>query len=108
MANRRVALSVFAVAISLVLSAFVFAPAAGAGSKGNGVARQVARAGTTHFSPTQAGGSGVQNPQIGPGLSDAAGAGGSHGPRVNRSRSIEHGAPSVNTAPVAAGVGVSS
>ncbi len=108
MANRRVALSVFAVAISLVLSAFVFAPAAGAGSKGNGVARQVARAGTTHFSPSQSGGGGVQNPEIGPGLSDAAGAVGSHGHGVNRSRSIEHGAPSVTTAPVAAGVGVSS
>jgi hypothetical protein len=106
--NRRVGLSVIALAASAAASIFVVAPMASAATGSAGVARTIVPSGSTHFSPNASGGSDIQNPELGPGLSDGGGVSSHNGNGVNRSRSIAHTAPSVPQAPIAAGVGVSS
>jgi hypothetical protein len=96
-------------ATAIVASAIVIAPA-GASATSNGHTRHIAASGTTKFQPTATGtGSGVQTPELSPaGLDGNNGGGNGNGNGVNRSRSIEHTAPSVGTVPVTAGQGVSS
>jgi hypothetical protein len=88
------------------------APVAGAVTgavSGVGSTRPVPSAGTTSYSPTADGADPGFGQPVGPGLGEAAGNVSSHNQNgANRSRSIQHTAASVNTAPVAAGVGVSS
>ncbi|TMF30531.1 MAG: hypothetical protein E6I30_12690 [Chloroflexi bacterium] len=68
--------------------------------------RQVGAAGSTSFKPQSEGAvTGLQEIAL-PATGGNASSHNQHG--VNRSRSIEHTAPRVNTAPIAAGVGVSS
>lgn len=110
MAHRRLGIWVAILSSSVVAAAVAVVPAAGAPSAGGGYTRQVAAAGTTSYSPTASDtAGGVQQPEVGPGFADGAGNASSHNSNgVNRSRSIEHTAPSVPMAPVAPGVGVSS
>src|SRR5262249_45008291 len=84
------------------------APVAGAG--GAGTTRPVPSAGTTSYSPTADGAdAGFGQPELGPGLGEASGNVSSHNRNgVNRSRSIQHTAAGVTTAPIAPAVGVSS
>ena len=62
------------------------------------------------YSPTADGADpGFGQPELGPGLGEASGNVSSHNQNgVNRSRSTQHTAPGVTTAPIAPGVGVSS
>src|ERR1700756_1313908 len=87
----------------------VVVPAATA-SASPGITRQIPSAGTTSYSPAAPAADALVQPnEIGPidaGTTDAAGNLHSNG--VNRSRSIEHTAPSVPLAPLAAGVGGST
>jgi len=110
MTYRRLGLPIFALAASIVAASVAIVPAAGASGGGNGVTRQVSSSGSTSYSPTPTGAdTGIQHPELGPGLSDGGSPAGSHNNNgVNRSRSIEHSAPDVTTAPITAGVGVSS
>ena len=102
--------TVWYVIIAVVAGTFALAPAA-VPAGGNGDTRQIPASGVTSFSPTPIGvDNGSQQPELGPVQGDSASAaaasGGGNG--VNRSRSIEHGAPDVSTVPVTAGQGVSS
>src|SRR5215471_16808420 len=109
MTYRRLGIPILALAAAVVAGAVAVAPVAGsAGASGS--TRLVSSGGSTAYNPTADGtDAGFGQPELGPGLSDAAGNISSHNNNgVNRSRSIEHTAASVNTAPIAAGVGVSS
>ena len=110
MTRRRLGISVACLAATVLAGVVAVVPAAGASSSASGVTRQVAAGGSTSYSPTPSdGGSGVQQPELGPGFADGAGNVSSHNNNgVNRSRSIEHTAASVSTAPVTNGVGVAS
>src|SRR5437867_3576760 len=109
MTQRRFGIPVLAVAAALCASAVVVVPAVGA-TGAAGTTRQVPAAGKTAVNPTPTGNDlGVQQPELGPAIGEASGNASSHNNNgVNRSRSIQHGAPDVTGAPVAAGVGVSS
>ena len=80
------------------------------GASASSSVRYIPASGVTSLSsPTYSGGSGVQQPELGPGLSDSGvGPSGTRTNAVNRSRSIQHTSPSVSGVPVAAGDGVSS
>jgi hypothetical protein len=111
MSNRRVGLSVLAIAGSLLASIVVVVPVVASSSAGNGTVRHLTPSGATSFNPSQSSSSdGIQSNELGPGSGDAAGGGtSSHNNNgVNRSRSIQHTAASVSGAPVTPGVGVSS
>src|SRR5213594_4408651 len=109
MTKRRFGIPVLAVAAALCASAVVVVPAVGA-TGAAGTTRQVPAAGKTAVNPTPTGNDlGVQQPELGPAIGEASGNASAHNNNgVNRSRSIQHGAPDVTGAPVAAGVGVSS
>src|SRR5881296_933542 len=109
MTQRRFGIPVLAVAAALCASAVVVVPAVGA-TGAAGTTRQVPAAGKTAVNPTPTGNDlGVQQPELGPAIGEASGNASAHNNNgVNRSRSIQHGAPDVTGAPVAAGVGVSS
>src|SRR5881396_317170 len=109
MTQRRFGVSILALAASICASAVAVAPVSGA-IAGTGVTRPVASAGSTSFNPTADGSdAGFGQPELGPGTGEASGNVSSHNRNgVNRSRSIEHTAPGVITAPIAPGVGVSS
>ncbi len=96
--------------LAAVIFAGIVALVPAVASSSSGTTRQVAASGSTSYSPTPDGAElGPQLHELGPGIGDGAGNASSHNNNgVNRSRSIEHGAPNVSTAPVAAGVGVSS
>ena len=108
MTYRRLGIPILALAAAIVAASLAFVPAAGAGGAG-GSTRQVASSGTTSYNPTADGTDGFGQPELGPGTADASGNVSNHNNNgVNRSRSIEHTAPGVVTAPIAPGVGVSS
>jgi hypothetical protein len=109
MEHRRLTLLVTGLAAAVVASMIVIAPA-GASATSNGHTRHIAASGTTSFQPTATGtGSFVQSPELSPAGTDGNNGGGDgNGNGVNRSRSLEHTAPSVGTVPVTAGQGVSS
>ena len=109
MTYRRLGIPIVALAAAVFAGTVAVAPA-GASSSSTGQTRQVQASGSTSYNPTQDGVlAGVQQNELGPGLSDGAGNANSHNNNgVNRSRSIEHGATDVSGAPVTAGVGVSS
>ena len=110
MIYRRLGIPIVALAAALFAGTVAVAPVAGASGSSSGQTRQVAAGGSTSYNPTQDGvDSGLQQNELGPGISDGAGNASSHNSNgVNRSRSIEHGAPDVSGAPVTAGVGISS
>jgi len=91
----------------LIFAATVaIAPTVAASTGSGGVTRQVGAVGSTSFKPQSEGAvTGLQEIAL-PATGSNASSHYQHG--VNRSRSIEHTAPRVNTAPIAAGVGVSS
>ena len=97
--------------LAVLGSAIAVAPTTASASTA-GATRQITAAGTTSFAPAPLGtGSGVEQPELGPGYSNTVDASGNtHGSQVrtNRSRSIELGSSPVDTAPVTAGQGVSS
>ena len=91
---------------AVIASAIAVAPAGVAASAGT---RYISASGVTSFnSMASSGGSGVQQPELGPGLGEDSSAAGSRTNDVNRSRSIQHTAPPVTVVPVTAGEGVSS
>jgi len=103
-------LSTVGAMVAVVAGMAVVVPTASA-STSAGASRQVSSTGTTSYSPSAAAPDALLQPnELGPANGDAAdnATGVSHFFSVNRSRSIEHTAPSVPAAPVAAGVGVSS
>ena len=109
MTYRRLAIPILALAASLVAGAVAIAPAAGASGSQGGETRIISASGTTTFSPTPTGADAdLQAADFGQATVNAAGGPGSNHTGVNRSRSIEHGAPPVTGVPVTAGVGVSS
>ncbi len=93
-----------------VLAGMAVAVPAATVAASTGVVRQILSTGTTSYSPSApAPDAQVQPNELGPTpAGDSSGAGSSQVFGVNRSRSIEHTAPSVPLAPLAAGVGVSS
>ena len=106
MTYRRFGIPILALAASIFAGSVAIAPVAGASTGSGGVTRQIAAVGSTAFNPASDGSdSGLQELKL-PAAAGNASSHNSHG--VNRSRSIEHGAPSVKTAPIATGVGVSS
>jgi hypothetical protein len=108
---RRFAMPVLGLAAALIASAVGgIAPAAGAALSAGGQTRVISQGGTTSYNPAPDGANvGLEMPEVGPGFADGAGNASSHNNNgVNRSRSIEHGAPDVSGVPVTAGVGVSS
>jgi len=106
MTYRRLGIPIASLAAALVAGTVAVAPVAGASGSGSGQTRQVQSSGSTSFNPTP---DGAETALPASTLPAGAGNSSSHnGNGVNRSRSIEHGAPSVSTAPVAAGVGVAS
>jgi len=109
MIYRKLGIPFVALVTTIFAGTVAVAPVAGAVS-GVGSTRPVPSAGTTSFSPTADGAdAGFGQPELGPGLGEASGNVSSHNQNgVNRSRSIQHTAPGVTTAPIAAGVGVSS
>jgi len=108
MEHRKLTLLVTGVATAVIASSFAIAPA-GASSTSNGHTRHIAPSGTTQFSPTAPGSpSGVESNELAPSAGGDVAGGNGNGNGVNRSRSIEHTAPSVGTVPVTAGQGVSS
>src|SRR5215831_6527088 len=109
MIYRKLGIPFVALVTTIFAGTVAVAPVAGAVS-GVGSTRQVPSAGTTSYSPTADGtDAGFGQPELGPGLGEASGNVSSHNQNgVNRSRSIQHTAPGVTTAPIAAGVGVSS
>ena len=105
MTHRRLRIPILAFSASLVAATVAVAPASGSAGGATGTTRQVAAAVTTSYNPNTAAG----EVELGPSVAEVADAAGVHNSnRVNISRSIEHTAPRVNTAPVAPGVGVSS
>ena len=108
MNRRRLAIPILSLSAAIIAATAAVAPATGA-TGAPGSTRIVPSSGATSFNPTADGTDGFGQRELGPGVGDAAGNSSSHGGNgVNRSRSIEHTAPGVTTAPVAAGVGVSS
>src|SRR5262245_42718234 len=108
MTYRRLGIPIVALAAALVAGSVAVAPVAGS-TGAAGSTTVVPLSGTTSFNPTADCTGGVGQQEIGPGVGDAAGNASSHNNNgVNRSRSIEHTSASVNTVPVAPGVGVSS
>ena len=109
MTYRKLGISVVALITAIFAGTVAVAPVASA-SGGAGSTRPVPSAGTTSYSPTADGAdAGFGQPELGPDLGEASGNVSSHNQNgVNRSRSIQHTAAGVATAPVAAGVGVSS
>lgn len=98
------------VAVLAVLASAISVAPAGVSAATGGTTRQIAASGLTSFGPggTQTD-NGIQQPELGPGLGDGASTPGfSRSNGVNRSRSIERGAPQVTGVPVTAGQGVSS
>ena len=93
--------------VAVLASAIMMAPAGASASAG---IRQISASGVTSLNAAPAGAdNGIQQPELGPGLGDGAStAGFSRSNGVNRSRSIAHGAPSVDLVPVTAGQGVNS
>src|SRR5438552_15396404 len=85
----------------------MMAPAGASASAGT---RQISASGVTSLNAAPAGAdNGIQQLELGPGLGDGGStAGVSRSNGVNRSRSIAHGAPSVDLVPVTAGQGVNS
>jgi hypothetical protein len=108
MTYRKLAVPIVAL-VTAIAGTVALAPVAGAGG-GAGSTRPVPSVGTTSYSPTADGADpGFGQPELGPGLGEASSNVSSHNRNgVNRSRSIQHTAPGVTTAPIAAGVGVSS
>jgi hypothetical protein len=110
MTYRRLGIPIVALAATIFAASVVLAPAAGASSGSAGVNRVITPSGSTSYSPSADGdGSGLTQ-ELGPGFAQQADGFFSNGNHtgVNRSRSIEHNAPSVPLAPIAPGVGVSS
>ena len=109
MTYRKLGIPIVALAGSIVASMVAMAPAAGS-TDPTGLTRYVSAAGASGDAAAPSGpDSIVEQPEVGPGFSDAAGNAVSHNSNgVNRSRSIEHGAPDVSGVPVTAGQGVSS
>src|SRR3989441_3628442 len=106
MTYRRFGIPSGALAALIFAATVAIAPAVGASTGSGGVTRQVGAAGSTSFKPQSEGAvTGLQEIAL-PATGGNASSHNQHG--VNRSRSIEHTAPRVNTAPIAAGVGVSS
>ena len=107
---RRFAVPVLGLAAALVAGAVGIAPVAGATLSAGGQTRVISQGGTTSYNPAPDGADvGLEQPELGPGFADASGNASAHNNNgVNRSRSIEHGAPNVSGVPVTAGVGVSS
>jgi len=106
MTYRRFGIPSGALAALIFAATVAIAPAVGASTGSGGVTRQVGAAGSTSFKPQSEGAvTGLQEIAL-PATGSNASSHYQHG--VNRSRSIEHTAPRVNTAPIAAGVGVSS
>ncbi|TMD09529.1 MAG: hypothetical protein E6J01_01530 [Chloroflexi bacterium] len=95
--------------VAVLASAITVAPA-GVSAATGGTTRQISASGLTSFSSgTVETDSGIQQPELGPGLGDSGStAGFSRRNGVNRSRSIELGSPQVTGVPVTAGQGVSS
>src|SRR5258708_1472762 len=93
-----------------VLAGMAVAVPAATVSASTGLVRQILSTGTTPYSPSPPPPDPpVQPNELGPTPAGAAGgAGSSHIFGVNRSRSIEHTAPTVPLAPLTSGVGVSS
>jgi hypothetical protein len=93
-----------------VLAGMAVAVPAATVSASTGVVRLIHSTGTTSYSPSAPAPDALVQPnELGPTpAGDTSGAGSSHIFGVNRSRSIEHTAPNVPLAPLAAGVGVSS
>jgi hypothetical protein len=93
-----------------VLAGMAVAIPAATASASTGVVRLIHSTGTTSYSPSAPAPDALVQPnELGPTpAGDTSGAGSSHIFGVNRSRSIEHTAPSVPLAPLASGVGVSS
>jgi hypothetical protein len=109
MTYRKLGIPFVALVTTIFAGTVAMPPLAGAVS-GVGSTRPVPSAGTTSYSPTADGAdAGFGQPELGLGLGEASGNVSSHNQNgVNRSRSIQHTAPDVTTAPIAAGVGVSS
>jgi hypothetical protein len=109
MSRRQLGIPIVALAAAIFAATVAITPVAGSGGAA-GSTRPVPSGGTTSYSPTADGvDGGFGQPELGPGIGEASGNVSSHNRNgVNRSRSIEHTAPGVTTAPIAAGVGVSS
>src|SRR5256712_9811729 len=106
MTYRRLGIPSGALAALIFAATVAIVPAVGASTASGGVTRQVGAAGPTSFKPQSEGAvTGLQEIAL-PATGGNASSHNQHG--VNRSRSIEHTAPRVNTAPIAAGGGVSS
>ena len=93
--------------VAVLASAIMMAPAGASASAG---IRQISASGVTSLNAAPAGAdNGIQQPELGPVSGDGGStAGVSRSNGVNRSRSIAHGAPSVDLVPVTAGQGVNS
>ena len=89
-------------AICAVLATAITVAPAGVSAAGGGATRQISAYGVTSFSPTATG------EELAPAIGDSAETAATLANGVNRSRSIEHGAPDVTVVPVTAGQGVSS
>ena len=110
MTHRRLGIPIICLAATIFAASVALAPAAAASTGAAGVNRVISPSGTTSYSPTADGaGSGLTR-ETPPGFADASSGALSNANHngVNRSRSIEHGAPSAPLAPITAGVGVSS
>src|SRR5215470_12294825 len=110
MTYRRLGIPIVALAATIFAASVALAPAAGASSGAAGTTRLVSRTGTTTFTPVADGTDAFGQQELpGSGLPEAAGNASSHNNNgVNRSRSIEHTAPTVPAAPIVPGVGVGS
>ena len=105
MTHRRFGIPILALAAALCASAVAIAPASGATGAG-GTSRDINAVGSTSFNAQAEGADNGLNEFAAPSAAFNASSHNQHG--VNRSRSIEHTAPGVDTTPIAAGVGVSS
>ena len=110
MTYRRLGIPIITLAATILAASVVLAPAAGASTGAAGVNRVISPSGTTSYSPTPDGGGSGLTRETPPGFADVVSGALSNANHsgVNRSRSIEHTAPSVPLAPITAGVGVSS
>jgi hypothetical protein len=108
MTYRKLGIPIVALVAGIFACTVAVALVAGAGG-GVDSTRPVPSAGTTSTARPPMGRSWLRTAELGPGLGEASSNVRSHNRNgVNRSRSTQHTAPGVTTAPIADGVGVSS